>query len=167
MIWGLSQAGNRAWTTRRYLQCWDNGPEQNVMILCPAEMVQLQPFLFARTSASAENMLYKTMWTRQPTYLRARAAVTQTSNKWPPLSQTTEVLSRCGVHCEWPKGGARGFLDCKPWPTCRENVVWRNLQGDGHRSHFGSRYKLGWCGNAGLFWERFKSSWPRLILLRL
>ena len=39
----------------------------------------------------------------------------------------------------------------------------------GHRSHFGSRYKLGCCVFAGLFWNRawFKSSRHRLIALSI
>ena len=39
-------------------------------------------------------------------------------------------------------------LSCESNRACIVNSL-RRL----HRSHFGSRYKLGWCGNAGLFAE--------------
>jgi hypothetical protein len=31
MTWGLAQAGNRASKTKRYLQWWENKPEQNAV----------------------------------------------------------------------------------------------------------------------------------------
>ena len=39
------------------------------------------------------------------------------------------------------------------WPSCNGEL----LRCSCHRSHFGSRYKLGCCGHAGLFAKRFDS----------
>ena len=41
---GSSQAGNRAWKTRRHLQCWECEPEQSAVILCLAKLMRLHSF---------------------------------------------------------------------------------------------------------------------------
>ena len=106
--------------------------------------------------------LVSAMW--KPGLQQAR--LTKVARHTPRINDTHKQKIKMWWTVAMARNSPRMSSQCRGGERRRRRAPGRQSGSQCHRSHFGSRYKLGCCGHAGLFERGFKSGhgqFPRRI----